>query len=128
MTQPDEQECAVWYWQHYAPCYELFDNEREAAGFAANLENSGDGSVAGIQFSDGRTIERDRWGAYRAEQVRLTAQWERDRRERANTPPPPTRKIRHPFDGSPMTIEAGEPAWLGRRQVSDSPSPSEEQQ
>jgi choline dehydrogenase-like flavoprotein len=100
---------ALWYWRYHSMDYSLWDDEEEAAGVAAAMDVDGGGVPAGIQFQDGRLIDRDDWDAYAAAQERREqAETEYLRQER-----PPQRKITAPFGGGQIEIDAREPSWLG---------------
>lgn len=105
------KQCAVWYMRYGSVGYELCDDEREAAGFAYELEDSGNGSVTGVQFADGRVVKRDDWQALASYEEEL----ERSASERAANapPPPPTRNIRDPFYGQSVSADVDDPDWLG---------------
>lgn len=102
-------EVALWYWRYYSMRYDIWDSEEEAAGIGAAMEADGGGVVAGVQFPDGRLIRAGEWNALEAARQR------RERAERGYVPPelPPQRKIKAPFDGGMIDIDAGEPSWLG---------------
>lgn len=107
------EQCAVWYMHYGSARVVLFANEREAAGFAYELADSGSGAVTGVQFADGRLVKRDDWQAlddYEDEVLRSASA-----RAANAPPPPPTRKVRDPFDGQSVSVDADDPAWLGVR-------------
>ena len=112
-------EVALWYWRYHSINYSLWDDEEEAAGIAAAMTDDGGGSVAGIQFPDGRLIAREDWAAFaEAEDRRERA--EAERREAAKKEKPrPKRKITAPFGGGQMEIDVSEPEWLGRQAGDD---------
>lgn len=106
--------CAVWYWHYGSPDYELCASEEEAASFAVGLEDSGNGSVKGVQFEDGRFVERDAWGAYEARERQQDELAKRMVREAAAQPKPATRQVGLPFDPSrKIHVLADAPPWLG---------------
>jgi hypothetical protein len=106
-------ECALWWFRYASPGYEICDSEQEAADLAAGMMDSGGCSIAGVQFPDGRVIQRDAWAAYLAAEERLfAAQMAANAAQRAK-PPAPKRKIRAPFGGQIIKVDPGEPAWLG---------------
>jgi hypothetical protein len=94
--------------------YELFDTEAEAARRAVGIGDSGEAAVIGIQFADGRLINRDDWQAYKdADGEAYKAMIERSREERRH-PRRVTRKIRDPFSSVEVSVYADEaPEWLG---------------
>lgn len=94
-------QCALWYWRYHSPHYEIHDSEEEAAASALEMTDKAEGWPDGVQFADGRTVRLDDWPAYREAQAR---------RDKAS---PPSRKIKHPFDGQTLTVDADEPEWLG---------------
>lgn len=115
MTSPTaEHTCAVWYWRYFNMYYELFQSEREAARFAVDLENDGEGDVSGVQFSDGRAVARNEWELFlqidKEEDIRIM----REIQQRLKAPSPPKRAIRDPFNNREIKIKITEPEWLGR--------------
>lgn len=110
----EEFTCAVWYWCYKSVYYELFETEQDAATYAWALEDSGNGAVAGIQFSDGMYIDRDNWAEYAAEGVRQDARWKQQHEEQKVQPKPELRRINTPVeDGGIISVPVTEPAWLG---------------
>lgn len=106
---------AIWYMRHFSPGYRLYDNESEAATAASYMDDGGQASVSGVQFSDGRVIDRDAWAAYReAVQEKCDAELRQLERQAA-APPVPKRKILDPFGGRELEIETAEPGWLGKQ-------------
>jgi len=110
-------ECAVWYWRYHSVYVELFASEASAISFAIGMADIGEGSVSGVQYSDGRFVERDDWSALKAEQDRQYEQWRREfEEERRNPKPaPPMRTVVPPFDarGQTAQVDPDAPAWLG---------------
>jgi hypothetical protein len=107
-------ECALWYWRHYAPSFDLCDDEQEAARRALHLEDDGQGAPVGVQFRDGRTVALADWPAYRAARDRRDAEHEERAKEAvAALKGRRTRQVVDPFEGTPLTIDADEPEWLG---------------
>lgn len=107
-------ECALWYWRHHAPSFDLCDDEQEAVRRALYLEDDGEGVPIGVQFRDGRTVEMADWAVYRAARDRRDADNQKRVKEMAAAlKARPTRQIVHPFDGKPLTIDADEPEWVG---------------
>lgn len=104
---------ALWYARHHSPGYGLCDSEEEAAELGAGMADSGGASVLGVQFADGRTIERDSWPAFEAAQERFR-QAEQEARDKPR-PAVPEREALDPFGGRMLRIRVSEPAWLGRQ-------------
>ena len=104
--------CALWYSSYHSPYYEICDDEREAAGRAWGIADSGTGAVLGVQFPDGRLIEADAWPLL--EQV--TREYEEAGRGERQRPrgQPPQRKIRDPFRHWELSVDASEPGWVGQ--------------
>lgn len=102
---------ALWYWRYHSIDYALWDDEEEAAGIAAAMEDDCGGVPAGIQFPDGRTIAAADWPALAEARTRREQAWE----EQVANPPerPPMRKITAPFGGGKTEIDARDPEWLG---------------
>lgn len=111
MTARSEYPCAVWYITDWGRVdYDLDTDEESAARMAVAYD--GDGTVLGLQWSDGRLVPASEWRAF-AEAKRRQRQRDQDRHD---NPPPPisTRRAVDPFDGLPISIEVSEPDWLGR--------------
>lgn len=93
-------QCAVWYMRYGGAAYELCDDEQSAVQFAYALADQEEGAVSGVQFADGRLVERDDWQAlsdYEDERYRA---W---RDSVANAPvvsTPSTRRAFDPFGGN----------------------------
>jgi hypothetical protein len=105
---------ALWYWRYHQIDYDIWDSEEEAAGIAVGMEDNGDASVAGIQFPDGRLIERNEWSAYAEAMERRDRAESEARKAAAKAKPRPMRKIMAPFTGGrQIEIDADEPSWLG---------------
>lgn len=102
-------ECAVWYMRYGASSYALCDDEAEAVGFATALDDSAEGSVMGVQFADGRLIERDEWQALKDYQEQQDAAM----RAAPAMPSSPMRSVRDPFGGQTVDVAVNEPEWLG---------------
>lgn len=104
--------CAVWYWRYYNILVELCENEEEAASFAAHLDNSGNGSVQGIQYSNGEFLDRNQWEAYREENKRVESSY----RENTPTPMQATTTVNVPFGETERVIKVygNVPEWLGK--------------
>lgn len=103
------EQCAVWYQRYGATYYELASNERVAAGIAWHMEDRGEGYPLGVQFSDGRIVERDAWTAlsdYEESMMRAI-------REAPTPEPRPTRKILSPFGSDTVAADYDDPPWLG---------------
>ncbi len=117
VTEPDpaDSRCALWYWRYHTLNYEIYDTEAGAASAAWAMQDNGGAAPVGVQFPDGRTVEIDGWAA-------LTERWsavftgEAARRAGATpaSPEPAGRKVRSPFGNAVVTVDASEPAWLGR--------------
>lgn len=113
-SEPDTQ-VALWFWRYYTPDFDLFDSEEEAAVAGVYMEDSGNASVAGIQFPDGRTIARNEWPAWSTATDQMLQAEREANAKRATEPPRPTRKVRAPFsDGRVIEIDASEPPWVGK--------------
>jgi hypothetical protein len=109
----NDQRCAVWYMRYGASSYELCEDEREAIHFAYALEDAENGVVGGVQFADGRLIEREAWQAladYREQRYR---EWRATEASASSASPTPTRQARDPFGGQSVSVDAGDPGWLG---------------
>jgi len=102
---------ALWYSRYMSSDYELCDSEDAAAGLGVGMEDSGGAVVLGVQFADGRTIERDSWPAFAAAQERFR-QAEGEARDKPR-PVVPEREVLDPFRGRSLKIRASEPQWLG---------------
>lgn len=111
----NEPQVAVWTARYGTPDYYLFDNETSAADYAAVVADSGDASVLGAQFSDGRVIPVEQWEAYDEAEARLYASYRRREAEAAAAPKRAVRSVRSPFGLGQIEIEASEPEWLGER-------------
>lgn len=103
-----EKTCAVWYMRYGSmKCY-LADDEDRAASFGARLEDLEEGAVVGVQFQDGRLVQREEWPAYQAARDRSIYPPLPD-----CAPPPPTRRVQDPFVGRVVEVDADSPQWLG---------------
>jgi len=114
---PKNYTCAVWYYRYHSPRYELFETEQDAAEDAYYMTETGECSVSGVQFADGRTVSVKEWQAYA--DVVAAAEAEREasaRAAEAPTPQPvkPARVVTDPFGGIALDIRDGDPDWLGR--------------
>lgn len=110
MSGMDEQQnCALWYVSWGAAQVELFDSEADAAHRAAHLADSGNASILGVQFADGRLIRRENWRAYDdAFDALMTV-------PASTEPPRPTRKTGDPFlRGRTVAVDVDTPEWVGR--------------
>jgi hypothetical protein len=107
--EPVTDEVALWYRRYHSMEYAIWDSEEEAAGIAAAMAVDGGGVPAGVQVQDGRTIPATEWEALWAARERRDRAWQ----ERPAEKPRPKRKIKAPFDGGQIEIEASEPLWLG---------------
>lgn len=101
-----EFTCALWYWRRFAIEYELFETEREAADYALYLIDYAEGVPQGVQFSDGRLIQFDRWDAYGDALEEQRRRVKEKNRLKMKT-------IKCPFTRSPVNVEFNEPEWLG---------------
>jgi hypothetical protein len=110
---PPEPSVALWYWRRLGMYYSLFDDEDTAARVGNAMEDDDGAAVAGVQFPDGRLVEREAWEALAAASRRAEEAYEAQREAEKSRPQRPKRKIRAPFDGGYIRVEAGEPAWLG---------------
>lgn len=75
--------------------------------------------MKGIQYSDGRFVERDDWPEYEAEGDRRHEMW-RGLLAEAEQRPAPT-QVKPPFDarhGETAAVEGDVPQWLGRQVAS----------
>jgi hypothetical protein len=107
------EQCAVWYMRYGASSYELCDDEREAVRFAHALEEAEDGVTSGVQFADGRLIERDVWQALADYAEKRYREWRDAVSSEHVASPAPTRQAQDPFDGQSVSVDAGDPDWLG---------------
>ena len=112
--QVSEPTCALWYMEYGRCAYVLCDDEADAASFACSMEDQEYGIALGIQFVEGRTIERDAWPALDAERDRRDAEYVKRQAEIKARPPIPKREVRDPFGGRQVEVEATAPAWLGK--------------
>lgn len=114
-TDPADTRCALWYDRHMATYYIRCDTEQQAASMAYEMEDSGDASIAGVQFPDGRTIARDDWTAYQQYVDRKVAEDAAAREVRRSTPQPePIRRVKCPFgDGIVSVWDADDAEWVG---------------
>jgi len=90
---------------------EVYGSEDEAADAAVAMIEANTAAPCGVQYPDGRTIEREEWPAFREAEdrhKRMQAGWLAIKAE-----PVPQRKITAPFGGGQTEIDADEPAWLG---------------
>jgi hypothetical protein len=111
-----EPTCAVWYYRHHVVYYELCGDEDEAVSYANSLSEHGEGATVGVQFADGRFVERDDWTALDDYEREQAARWRAEyEAERLNPPPPRlTRSVHPPWDTKDTAVvEPGDPAWLG---------------
>lgn len=110
----EDYACALWTWRHGVTSPKLCTSEREAAEGAVSEEDGDWGSVAGVQFPDGRFVAREEWAELAAERQRRYEIERRWREERAKQPKPATREVRAPgAKAQVVTIPADYPAWVG---------------
>ncbi len=106
--------CALWYMRHGGLDYEICDTEAEAIRAAFGMLETGEAAPSGVQFPDGRVVRRRDWVAlldyrdavYAAEHAALAA--------RPAPVKPAKRDVRSPFGDTIVTVDVGEPEWLGR--------------
>lgn len=110
-----EYTVALWYLRYGSPDCDLCETEWEAASMAISLQDSGEASVSGVQFADGRLVAIRDWRLYHDVARRRHAEEKAEREEQASRPPVPVREALDPFERRPVRIEASEPAWLGLR-------------
>ena len=106
-------EVALWYLRYGRMDYEVYDSEAEAADVAVSMIEANTAAPCGVQFPDGRAIEREEWPAFgEAEKryERYQSAWLARKPE-----PKPVRKITAPFGGGQIEVDADEPSWLGLR-------------
>jgi hypothetical protein len=104
--------CALWVWRYSRLTYELYDSEKAAAGAALATEDYGFGSVAGVQFADGRVVPREDWPAYReAEEAACAASLSLSQ---VVPPAPVMRRALDPFgSGTEVRVFGVDPPWVG---------------
>lgn len=109
----DEPEtCVVWYVRYGTDLYEVFDDEESAAFWSVTTSDSGEASIYGVQFRDGRLIQIEDWAAFDAE-FRRRLDDERKRSSLAPAARRPTRTGLNPFNGRSVEVDAEEPDWVG---------------
>lgn len=106
-------QVALWYWRHYQIDYDLFDSEEEAASVGVYMQDDGGCSVAGAQFADGRIIAVGQWPAWASAWERLLQAERQMQERRISALPRPARKVKAPFSGQVIEVDASEPAWIG---------------
>lgn len=108
---------ALWTMRYFSPEYELFETEDEAARMAVAWSERGECSVAGVQYDDGRYVDRADWAAFYQAGRDSERQYQEDKARWDALQKPPKRTISTPFEprGHRLTLEvdADEPAWLG---------------
>lgn len=105
---------AVWYeTESCIDQIEIFDSEEEAAQFAAGVESHSDGSVHGLQRSDGALEPASSWPRFRE----LRAQHHAAFMERVRNPAPRDLvDLVNPFMGNVLKVDRGEyPDWVGKQ-------------
>lgn len=105
----DVSECALWYYRYHSVYVDLHDSEEDAAQAAVWMEEEGQGSVQGVQFPDGRYIDREDWNAYKTYERSLHNSYRSD-----PGPPPAMREVRLPWANESVSILADLPEWVGR--------------
>ncbi len=107
--------CALWYYRDHTLTYDLYDDERDAAGQAQWMRAHCEGVPVGVQFADGRTILAENWPELAADEERARLAEAKRKAERATAPPPPPPRFRHdPFgSGDMVTVDADDPEWVG---------------
>lgn len=110
--------CALWYWSHGTLVVLVYDEEWEAVSMAIAIADEDTGSIAGVQYADGRYVPRDQWGALREEEDRRYAQMVAETRAEASKPQPAQRRVAPPFEAKGLTVvvPSDAPAWLGRQE------------
>jgi hypothetical protein len=102
-------QCALWFVTWGSAQVEVFDSEEDAAHRAAHLADSGNSSILGAQFPDGRTIRAEDWHAFDEAFDALMAA------PASTEPPRPTREIGDPFlKGRTVAVDVDMPGWVGR--------------
>ena len=94
----------------------VFDDDLSAIRYGMGIEDGG-GSVAGVQFPDGRYIDRDEWTAFRDEERRRIAAW----RDVEVKPPAPYRRVTVPWGDDIVGIDADLPDWVGLSNIATQP-------
>lgn len=108
--------CALWYWSHGFMRVTLCDDENEAIDDGIAMQNHEQGSVAGIQWSDGNYIPVEQWEAFKAEDNRRFELMMEEAKAAATKPKPATRTVQAPFDdGWTVEVSVDAPSWLGRQ-------------
>lgn len=106
-------DCALWYMRYYHAYYDLCASEEEAATDGVAMEDAEAGVVLGVQFPDGRIVKRGDWEAFHEARRRWDESWRAAEEQRKATPPPPSRKIKDPFEGREVSAPLDAPGWLG---------------
>lgn len=118
-----DEQCALWFWRHYSLDFDLYDTEEEAARAAVAMEDNGDANVQGVQFRDGRCLDRDNWPAYEQAESRIRQEEKEWAARYAAEPARPTREIRDPFKRREvLTVDEDTPGWVGWRQTERPPA------
>ena len=116
----DSQKCAVWYHRYGSIYVELHDDEQSAARWAVDLAESEEGAVRGVQYADGRFVDRESWDAHKQEEQRRWDQLSEEMAEEWRNPPPrpAKRPVQTPWDTT-KTVEilASSPPWVGAQPV-----------
>ena len=115
MDKDDRGECALWVWRYGSLGPELHDSEWQPAAAVMACEDEGEGSVAGVQFSDGTYVDCDDWPMLKRAREAQRRRWEEENADAANRPRIATRKVDPPFPSrGKVTIPADFPEWVGR--------------
>lgn len=110
-------ECALWYWQYGSVHVSMCEDEREAAEEAHAMQDGEWGAPAGVQYADGRYVDRNEWAEYEAEFQRRRERMDAEIRAESQRPKPPRRTVVPPFDarGKTASVPVDAPSWLGRQ-------------
>ena len=99
-------ECLLWYMVYGSAHAQLFPDEASAIRRTLYMEDDGSGAVDGVQFADGRYIDRDDWTALEEERTRLEEEmW---KSVKAASPKPPPSYVKSP---------TGRRAWIDPEDV-----------
>jgi len=105
-------ECLLWYMVHGSAHAQLCDSEAAAIRRTIWMEDDGSGAVDGVQFADGRYIDRDDWTALEQERTRLEQEmWEA---VKASSPKPPPSWIKSPTGRRALIDPEDFRSWMER--------------